>query len=40
MKERLTYIDRLKGFAIFLVVIGHVIQNMENNHLSMTWFQV
>ena len=26
MKERIAYIDRLKGFAILLVVIGHVIQ--------------
>lgn len=26
MKERIAYIDRLKGFAILLVVIGHIIQ--------------
>ena len=26
MKERIAYIDRLKGFAILLVVIGHVVQ--------------
>lgn len=26
MKERIVYIDRLKGFAILLVVIGHVVQ--------------
>lgn len=28
MKERLTYIDNLKGFLILLVVLGHVIQKM------------
>lgn len=26
VKQRLIYVDRLKGFAIFLVVLGHVIQ--------------
>jgi fucose 4-O-acetylase-like acetyltransferase len=28
MKKRLIYIDRLKGFAIYLVVLGHIYQNM------------
>lgn len=28
MKERLTYIDCLKGFLILLVVLGHVVQKM------------
>lgn len=36
-KERLHYIDQLKGIAIFLVVIGHIIQmnskDFENNVL-------
>lgn len=32
MNERLLYIDRLKGFGIFLVVFGHIIQyNMVNS---------
>ena len=26
MKHRLEYIDQLKGFAIFLVVTGHVLE--------------
>lgn len=26
MKQRILYIDELKGFAIFLVVVGHVFQ--------------
>lgn len=26
MKQRVTYIDQLKGFAILLVVIGHVLE--------------
>ena len=26
MKARIAYIDNLKGFAILLVVIGHVVQ--------------
>lgn len=28
MKQRLVYIDRLKGFAIYLVVLGHIYQKM------------
>lgn len=37
MRERLDYIDRLKGIAIYLVVVGHLIQfnvvNFEHNVL-------
>lgn len=35
MKQRLEYIDQLKGFAIFLVVTGHVLEcclSLENAH--------
>lgn len=27
MKQRIEYIDNIKGFAILLVVMGHVIAN-------------
>lgn len=26
MNNRIDYIDRMKGFAIFLVVMGHVLE--------------
>jgi fucose 4-O-acetylase-like acetyltransferase len=40
MKERLLYIDRLKGFAIFLVVLGHLIQNNSIDHYSNSLFNI
>lgn len=40
MKERIVYIDRLKGFGIFLVVLGHLIQNNVINGTSHTLFNV
>ncbi len=40
MKDRLIYIDRLKGFAIFLVVMGHVIQNNVANGTQNALFQI
>jgi fucose 4-O-acetylase-like acetyltransferase len=35
MKQRLDYIDQIKGIAIILVVIGHIIQfNFEKGHTN------
>lgn len=40
MKERLLYIDRLKGFTIYLVVIGHLIQHNVSNSCSNGLFNI
>ena len=40
MKERIVYIDRLKGFGIFLVVLGHLIQNNVVNGTSNILFNI
>lgn len=38
MKQHLLYIDEIKGFAIFLVVIGHILEwsfcSYETGYLS------
>lgn len=39
MRERLLYIDRLKGFAIFLVVLGHIIENNVVNSTNNVIFR-
>ena len=36
MKERLIYLDSLKGFAIFLVVLGHIYFYMLHEYNSIT----
>ncbi|NDP28338.1 MAG: acyltransferase family protein [Flavobacterium sp.] len=40
MKERLLYIDRLRGFAIFLVVEGHIISYNVFNSNHNVLFQI
>lgn len=40
VKQRLIHVDRLKGFAIFLVVLGHVIQFNSSNFTSNPLFSV
>lgn len=40
MSLRLAYVDRLKGFAIFLVVLGHVIQMNVKNYGESPVFNV
>ena len=37
MKSRIDYIDRLKGMAIFLVVIGHVYRMAFNQGEDITY---
>lgn len=33
MSARLKYVDQLKGFAILIVVLGHVIEGYINSEL-------
>lgn len=40
MKQRLVYIDRLKGFAIYLVVLGHIYQKLVMEGTSHAIFSV
>lgn len=40
MKKRLIYIDRLKGFAIYLVVFGHIYQKMIQGGMDYRIFSV
>lgn len=40
MKQRILYIDNLKAFAIFLVVVGHVYFFTWSNHVNILWFRL
>lgn len=37
MKQRIDYIDRMKGMAIFLVVMGHVYGMVFNQSEDVTY---
>ncbi|WP_372755662.1 acyltransferase family protein [Labilibaculum sp.] len=39
MKDRIIFIDRLKGFAIFLVVFGHIIQKHTSDSVLNPLFE-